>query len=158
METKISTSDGRFIDLAKETAQPVSLISSSTSLSVIASDLNPKVTLTKADDSIPIPAGRIVDDSARGSLFWEILDEKSELISDNTGTMESKPHFIPSERNWSTPFRIKWLSPSGKTLPFYKTRHLQNSFNNNRPVKVARDGTEIDPNVGQQLIALFHSG
>jgi YT521-B-like domain len=122
-------------------------ISSTTSWS---SAMTPKIILTEADTSIPIPAGRIVDDSARGSLFWEILDTASENTEGMTGGGS-----LPSRRNWSTPFKILWLSPPGKTLPFHKTRHLQNSLNHNLPVRIARDGTEIDSVVGEKMIALF---
>lgn len=106
----------------------------------------PIITLTSANETLGVPAGRIVDDSSRGFLFWEktpghdIAAEQSETTSSS---------------NWTASFRIKWLSPAGKILPFTKTKHLRNSYNDNKPVKVAKDGTEIDPIVGEQLIELF---
>lgn len=39
------------------------------------SPMLPRVYLTAANPAIPIPAGRIVDDSTRGTLFWEISDD-----------------------------------------------------------------------------------
>lgn len=40
-------------------------------------------------------------------------------------------------------------------LAFHRTRHLRNSFNGNREIKISRDGTELEPMVGQQLLELF---
>ncbi|CAG8600623.1 32643_t:CDS:10 [Gigaspora margarita] len=41
-------------------------------------------------------------------------------------------------------------------LPFMRTRHLRNPWNANREVKISRDGTEVEPIVGERLIAEFH--
>jgi YT521-B-like domain len=41
-------------------------------------------------------------------------------------------------------------------LPFSQTRHLRNSWNNNREVKVSRDGTELETTVGEMLMQGFH--
>lgn len=80
---------------------------------------------------------------------------------------------------WGTPFSVEWLQT--KRLPFSKgtcwtrpsllsststhslhlllvsVRNLRNPWNQNREVKVSRDGTEIEPDVGRQLIALWAS-
>lgn len=45
---------------------------------------------------------------------------------------------------------------STNRLPFYRTRGLRNSWNGNRDVKVARDGTELETDVGTRLLELFH--
>jgi cleavage and polyadenylation specificity factor subunit 4 len=42
-------------------------------------------------------------------------------------------------------------------LSFTKTRHLRNPYNENLPVKVARDCQELEPSVGEQLVALMYS-
>ncbi|KAF5334060.1 hypothetical protein D9758_017515 [Tetrapyrgos nigripes] len=47
-------------------------------------------------------------------------------------------------------FKVEWLCT--KRLPFYKTRHFRNPWNHDREVKVSRDGTALEPSVGQQLI------
>lgn len=197
----------------------------------------PRVYPTAANPSIPIPAGRIVDDSSRGTLFWEVLEEEEhhpvtpeesvstsrEKQSSKSGDEEDSSRRIGSSRstgssrssssssestktviedpqqsmekkkkkkekssssskgsssssssstsggdsavtdsdssssnNWTVPFRIEWLSPPGKTVPFYMVRHLHNPYNRNQPVKIARDGTEIEPSVGYQIISMFH--
>ena len=48
------------------------------------------------------------------------------------------------------PFRVEWIRTD--TLPFFRTRHLRNPWNHGREVKVSRDGTELEPTVGQQLL------
>jgi RNA recognition motif-containing protein len=51
---------------------------------------------------------------------------------------------------WGRPFRIEWIRTN--TLPFFRTRQLRNPWNHGREVKVSRDGTELEPTVGQQLL------
>ncbi|KZT50458.1 hypothetical protein CALCODRAFT_504709 [Calocera cornea HHB12733] len=54
------------------------------------------------------------------------------------------------EESWGTPFKIEWIKV--EPLPFYRARHLRNPWNNDREVKVSRDGTEIEPAVGARLL------
>jgi hypothetical protein len=51
---------------------------------------------------------------------------------------------------WGRPFRVDWFRTTH--LPFFRTRHLRNPWNHSREVKVSRDGTELEPNVGRQLL------
>ncbi|KAK9473103.1 YT521-B-like domain-containing protein [Dipodascopsis tothii] len=97
-----------------------------------------------------VPAGRIVDDSTRGTIFWEVLP--SEPPSPVLAPDAAPPS--PPAASWGTPFRIQWLSTT--KVPFYRTRGLKNPWNANRDIKIARDGTELEPGVGKRLIALFH--
>ncbi|GMK53986.1 hypothetical protein CspeluHIS016_0105720 [Cutaneotrichosporon spelunceum] len=48
------------------------------------------------------------------------------------------------------PFQLEWVKVA--PLSFFRTRHLRNPWNGDREVKVSRDGTEVEPNVGQLLI------
>ncbi|XP_030197169.1 YTH domain-containing protein 1 isoform X2 [Gadus morhua] len=50
-------------------------------------------------------------------------------------------------------FHIDWLCR--RELPFTKTAHLSNPWNEHKPVKIGRDGQEIQPDVGAQLCSLF---
>ncbi|KAF3915904.1 hypothetical protein AA313_de0204079 [Arthrobotrys entomopaga] len=96
------------------------------------------------------PRGRIIDDSSRGTIFWEVIED-SESEDESTpveGTTISK--------SWGKPFRVEWVSTS--KVPFYRTRGLRNPYNVSREVKIARDGTELEPTVGKKLIQLFHRG
>lgn len=126
----------------------------------------PEVTTTAATTTAP--KGRIIDDSARGTIFWEVessedehdqgTDEKN---TDGAGHRPGSPSvpgpvIVDDEeaQSFGKPFRIQWLST--ERVPFHRTRGLRNPWNANREVKIARDGTEIEPSVGRKLIALFH--
>ncbi|XP_074598684.1 uncharacterized protein LOC141853294 [Brevipalpus obovatus] len=50
-------------------------------------------------------------------------------------------------------FDLDWICR--KELPFSKTLHLFNPLNEGKPVKIARDGQEIEPRVGEELCRLF---
>jgi len=52
--------------------------------------------------------------------------------------------------SWSNPFKVEWIRIG--RLPFHKTRHIRNPWNGDREVKVSRDGTELEPTVGQRLL------
>lgn len=54
------------------------------------------------------------------------------------------------EAGWGTPFKVQWIKTT--PLPFHRTRHLRNPWNHDREVKVSRDGTELEPGVGEALI------
>ena len=54
------------------------------------------------------------------------------------------------EEAWGDSFAVEWISTV--TLPFQRTRHFRNPWNNEREVKVSRDGTELEPTVGEKLI------
>ncbi|MCJ1377418.1 hypothetical protein MMC17_000513, partial [Xylographa soralifera] len=121
--------------------------------------------------SIPTPAtefapkGRIIDDSARGTIFWEAEPLDQELLP-GADTGETKGEVSPDEADdvpaetpsgaqaFGKPFKIEWLSTN--RLPFYRTRGLRNPWNANREVKIARDGTELETGVGRRLVQMFH--
>ena len=113
----------------------------------------PKATPTEATENVP--KGRIIDDSARGTIFWEVEGDEDESSDDESETESSSKAGIEHEaKMWGKPFQLEWLSTS--RLPFYRTRGLRNPWNSNREVKIARDGTELEPSVGQRLIGLFN--
>ena len=109
------------------------------------------------------PKGRIIDDSARGTIFWEAdpTDQEPAIMVDgeeargdesNEETGASDPPSGP--QSFGKPFKIEWLST--ERLPFYRTRGLRNPWNANREVKIARDGTELETSVGRRLVQMFH--
>lgn len=122
------------------------------------SDLDlPKAIPTEATEQAP--KGRIIDDSARGTIFWEAEREESEALSDAESESEmssgkSNSAEETDAKTWGKPFKLEWLSTS--RLPFYRTRGLRNPWNSNREVKIARDGTELEPSVGRRLVGLFN--
>lgn len=134
----------------------------------------PKAIPTEATEFAP--KGRIIDDSARGTIFWEADDEDqtagggdangnsggqdeegsgASAAGGDTGSVKSGQDGANGEvKAWGKPFQLEWLSTN--RLPFYRTRGLRNPWNSNREVKIARDGTELEPSVGRKLIGLFN--
>ncbi|VDN98917.1 unnamed protein product [Rodentolepis nana] len=53
----------------------------------------------------------------------------------------------------SHPFRLDWIIKH--ELPFNNVAHLTNSWNEGKPVKIGRDGQEIEPVCGQALCRSF---
>lgn len=145
--------------------------------------------------SIPTPAtewaprGKIIDDSARGTIFWEAdveddgtsapaqqrpsplaaaapspsnanppraeypLIARSPADPRKASAPAAAPDAAAEPHSRGNPFHVEWQS--AKKVPFYRTRGLRNPWNANREVKIARDGTEIEPAVGAKLVALF---
>jgi len=54
------------------------------------------------------------------------------------------------QEGWGESFKIEWLCTD--RLPFFRARHIRNPWNHDREVKVSRDGTELEPSVGQKLL------
>ncbi|MBN3295503.1 YTDC1 protein, partial [Amia calva] len=78
--------------------------------------------------------------------------------------LSSESHHGGSPIHWVLPagmnakmlggvFRIDWICR--RELPFTKTAHLSNPWNEHKPVKIGRDGQEIEPECGTQLCLLF---
>ncbi|CAK5283821.1 unnamed protein product [Mycena citricolor] len=55
-----------------------------------------------------------------------------------------------SEHELNHEFTLHWISVD--RLPFSRTRHIHNSWNHDREVKVSRDGTELEPDAGTGLL------
>jgi hypothetical protein len=110
----------------------------------------PKAIFTSATEFAP--KGRIIDDSARGTIFWEV--ERDDEEEEDAESSKSDQGDSPPSKVWGKPFKIEWVSTT--RLPFYRTRGLRNPWNSNREVKIARDGTELETSVGRRLLVLFH--
>ena len=139
-------------------------------------DWKPKAEAVTSDPelpkSIPTPAtewapkGHIIDDSARGTIFWEadsdddegspVLDGEvahDEDTKSTQGADETDDPAAGGAHTFGRPFKVDWLTTN--RLPFYRTRGLRNPWNANREVKIARDGTELETSVGRRLIQMF---
>lgn len=125
----------------------------------------PNVTLTPA--TATARSGRIIDDPARGTIFWEADTPDEDNLStssvdgcaagngiNNMNNEDGDTGEATQNQTIGRPFRIQWLST--ERVPFHRTRGLRNPWNANRGVKIARDGTEIEPSVGAQVVELFH--
>jgi len=53
------------------------------------------------------------------------------------------------------PFNLEWKIT--KPLPFSEIHNLRNPWRDNRLIKVSRDGTELEPNIGRQLMAIWEA-
>ncbi len=118
------------------------------------SDLPQAVSIEAKDN---IPRGGIIDDSARGTMFWQIEgNENDGDFEDDSEVMRNKEAEDTDEdmQTSGKPFKLQWLSTV--PLPFYRTRGLRNPWNSNREVKIARDGTELEPSVARRLIGLMN--
>lgn len=72
------------------------------------------------------PKGHIIDDSARGTIFWEaeIEDAEGQRPEDSGNISGEGEDTSPSNpQAFGKPFRIEWLST--ERLPFYRTRGLR---------------------------------
>ncbi|KAJ5922690.1 hypothetical protein N7516_010393 [Penicillium verrucosum] len=110
------------------------------------------VTLTAA--TLTAPQGRIIDDSVRGTIFWEVESSEDENENETISVKSVEPEDPEEGQPFGKPFRIQWIST--ERVPFQRTRGLRNPWNANREIKIARDGTEIEPMIGRKLIQLFH--
>ncbi|KAL1839454.1 hypothetical protein VTJ49DRAFT_1492 [Mycothermus thermophilus] len=65
-----------------------------------------------------------------------------------------KPSFVKGI-HWDTSdaFRVEWLSKT--TVDFWRVGHLKNSFNDNEAVLVGKDGQEIEPGCGTDLLRIM---
>ncbi|XP_052210950.1 uncharacterized protein LOC127813884 isoform X2 [Diospyros lotus] len=54
---------------------------------------------------------------------------------------------------WGRSFRVKWLRLYD--LPFQKTLHLKNPWNDYKPVKISRDCQELPQDIGEALCSLL---
>jgi hypothetical protein len=131
------------------------------------------VNVTSTEATATAPHGRIIEDSARGTIFWEADTSEEEDDSDDDSDDDSssnndddgggdksaeetvEENAVPEAQSFGKPFRIEWMST--ERVPFYRARGLRNPWNANREVKIARDGTEIEPSVGRKLTQLFHT-
>lgn len=77
-------------------------------------------------------------------------DAGEEQPKDDVGPPMAKNAGNDEQQAWGQPFKVEWLCT--ERLPFYCTRHLRNPWNQDREIKVSRDGTEVEPGVGQQLL------
>ncbi|KAL2456321.1 YTH family protein [Abeliophyllum distichum] len=64
------------------------------------------------------------------------------------GSGKSKP--------WGRSFKVKWLQLHD--LPFQKTLHLKNPWNDYKPVKISRDCQELPQDIGEALCELLDGG
>jgi hypothetical protein len=93
--------------------------------------------------TIPSPPGESKDtlEDSRNAALQTAAEEFSEDID------AAKEDLTEA---WGRPFRVDWIRTD--QLSFSRTKHLRNPWNHGREVKISRDGTELEPSTGQQLL------
>ncbi|KAJ7643608.1 YT521-B-like domain-containing protein [Roridomyces roridus] len=83
------------------------------------------------------------------------LDEKAPFraMRNVQEGMEELGRVPEEEQGKGQNFPLQWLCT--QRLPFTRTRHIRNPWNHDKEVKVSRDGTELEPGVGQALLEKF---
>jgi hypothetical protein len=102
------------------------------------------------DPSAPVRAMRSTAGKP-GSSSLEKVEERAEEPDDDA-VQESTSHQQEGkgEDSWGDCFAVEWIST--RKVPFNRTRQIRNPWNHDREVKVSRDGTELEPKVGQKLL------
>ncbi|TIC26129.1 hypothetical protein E3Q12_00563 [Wallemia mellicola] len=108
------------------------------------------------EDTKNAPGAHLVSPTVTPSQF-HTLDapspmEKLPPAEDQTKQAETEKH-TQRTRTFGRPFSVEWLST--QSVPFSKLKGVNNPWNINRPVKVSRDGTEVETRVGEQLVEEF---
>lgn len=78
------------------------------------------------------------------------------MVSEAGPTSNPVPWVLParfSKKSLGGVFRVEWLCT--KEIPFHETQDLYNPFNDNKPIKIARDGQQVEAKVGKKLCKLF---
>ena len=78
---------------------------------------------------------------------------RSPLISADLPPISRGPESQPGGK-WNA-FKVKWQTIAD--LPFSEVLELHNPWNENKPIKVARDGQEVEPAVAHQLACAIDS-
>lgn len=119
----------------------------------------PKIVFTPSTECAP--EGAIFIDAYRSAISWEadVASEEDSSPRLSSGAQDTsnggEPADLAKDGEWSScnPFEVKWMSTN--RLPFYYTKDLKNPWNENRDVKAARDGTELETNLGIRLLDMF---
>ena len=93
--------------------------------------------------AIPSPSGESKDtlkNSGEAALQTVAEELPEDIDAPKEGVAEA----------WGRPFRVDWIRTDH--LSFSRTKHLRNPWNHGREVKISRDGTELEPSIGRQLL------
>ncbi|CAO1623842.1 unnamed protein product [Parajaminaea phylloscopi] len=75
------------------------------------------------------------------------------VVDISTPTPTATEGHIQDEDPQSNPFKVDWRQT--RPLPFSAVKHLRNPWNENKSLRVARDGTEVAIDTGAELISLW---
>ncbi|KAI0821953.1 YT521-B-like domain-containing protein [Trametes gibbosa] len=101
--------------------------------------------------------GHASEPALRGGKGKDVEQPAEDAAADATGAGERGGEPLSGREgegdegpSWGEPFKVEWIRSD--RLPFTRTRHLRNPWNHDKEVKVSRDGTELEPAVGQALL------
>ena len=110
------------------------------------------------DPSAPVRAMRSTGGKTGGSTSLHSLPKVEERAEDPDDGVQESSSYQQEEKgvedSWGDCFAVEWIST--QKLPFNRTRQIRNPWNHDREVKVSRDGTELEPTVGQMLLDQWH--
>jgi hypothetical protein len=96
---------------------------------------------SQAAHSAPSGEGEDILEHSRDAALQAVAEEPTkDMDAPKEGLAEA----------WGRPFRVDWIRTV--QLSFSHTKHLRNPWNHGREVKISRDGTELEPSIGRQLL------
>ncbi|KAE8631029.1 hypothetical protein XENTR_v10001052 [Xenopus tropicalis] len=154
-------------DVRKERTNKIRYILQEARFFLIKSNNHENVSLAKAKgvwSTLPVNEKKLnaAFRSARSVILVFSVRESGKF--QGFARLSSESHHGGSPIHWVLPagmnakmlggvFKIDWICR--RELPFTKCVHLTNPWNEHKPVKIGRDGQEIEPDCGTQLCLLF---
>ncbi|XP_075716938.1 YTH domain-containing protein 1 isoform X3 [Rhinoderma darwinii] len=154
-------------DVRKERINKIRYILQDARFFLIKSNNHENVSLAKAKgvwSTLPVNEKKLnaAFRSARSVILVFSVRESGKF--QGFARLSSESHHGGSPIHWVLPagmnakmlggvFKIDWICR--RELPFTKSAHLTNPWNEHKPVKIGRDGQEIEPDCGTQLCLLF---
>ncbi|KAM8938808.1 YTH domain-containing protein 1 isoform 2-T2 [Pelodytes ibericus] len=154
-------------DVRKERVNKIRYILQDARFFLIKSNNHENVSLAKAKgvwSTLPVNEKKLnaAFRSARSVILVFSVRESGKF--QGFARLSSESHHGGSPIHWVLPagmnakmlggvFKIDWICR--RELPFTKSAHLTNPWNEHKPVKIGRDGQEIEPDCGNQLCLLF---
>ncbi|CAG8535114.1 9824_t:CDS:10 [Cetraspora pellucida] len=83
----------------------------------------------------------------------EIANRRFCLMESDVGTIKHASWTDISGSSLGGNFSVRWLKIGN--LSFERTHNIRNPWNDNKPVKISRDGQELPESIGDELCSLF---
>ncbi|GJN94102.1 hypothetical protein Rhopal_007176-T1 [Rhodotorula paludigena] len=130
--------------IARETADKLHLPPEAAEAARRAASLGSSVPpATGGGKVVPKERGaKSLEDRSKHDVVAKAAEARNAKLEKIEATMESQTKNSPG-------------TDANQNLPFPRTRHIRNSFNGNREIKVSRDGTEVEPVAGELLLNEF---
>ncbi|XP_066430484.1 YTH domain-containing protein 1 isoform X3 [Eleutherodactylus coqui] len=154
-------------DVRKERVNKIRYILQDARFFLIKSNNHENVSLAKAKgvwSTLPVNEKKLnmAFSTARSVILVFSVKESGKF--QGFARLSSESHHGGSPIHWVLPagmsakmlggvFKIDWICR--RELPFTKSTHLANPWNEHKPVKIGRDGQEIEPDCATQLCLLF---